>query len=247
MKSKLFVLGSGSLVPDHRRYPASYLIQTPEKRILIDIGPGILRQLSKMGLQYHELTDIFITHMHPDHILDLLTLFFASNYDPEKQSFRINIYLHHTCREFLEAAIKPWQDWLQPSEIHFRWHFLSNQGRDLYFQWEKVPHHQSSLAYSFCINQKKILFTGDTAAFDYQSDFWQSPDYLIIEAAKKDDKDGTKHLTIKQAVEIGKAIDAKQLLITHIYPKLEKSITQFLKNKQSDNVRIVSDLMEFDL
>jgi ribonuclease BN (tRNA processing enzyme) len=247
MKNELIILGSGSLVPDSRRFPASYLIKTPQRKILIDIGPGILRQLSKVGVHYYELTDIFITHIHPDHILDIFALIFAANYDPEMPQFQMTLHMHHKAEPFLASAIKPWGNWLLVSEDKFSWNLLSDGGESDYYLWEKVPHHESSLAYAFYINGKKILITGDTAMIEKFTPFWEKPDYLLIEAAKAKPEEESKHLTISQALSIGKEIQAKNILITHIYPHLEKLIEDYFRNQQLSNIQIVSDLQNIPL
>lgn len=79
------------------------------------------------------------------------------------------------------------------------------------------------------------------------SPFWEKPDYLLIEAAKERADHESQHLTISQAVNIGKAIQAKHILITHIYPHLEKINEAFIKSQQNHNIQIVRDLQTFSL
>ncbi|MCC8146363.1 MAG: MBL fold metallo-hydrolase [Bacteroidales bacterium] len=52
----------------------TFLIQTPDKNILIDTGFGkeLTQNLQSLGLEESDITDILLTHMHGDHIGGLL-------------------------------------------------------------------------------------------------------------------------------------------------------------------------------
>jgi len=49
-------------------------------RILIDIGPSVVRRLMEYGYTTNNVDMIVLTHFHPDHTVDLATFLFASNY-----------------------------------------------------------------------------------------------------------------------------------------------------------------------
>jgi ribonuclease Z len=62
--------GTGGSVPSARRGLPALLVRYGSERILIDCGEGTQRQLLRSsGLV--ELTDVFITHLHLDHLLGL--------------------------------------------------------------------------------------------------------------------------------------------------------------------------------
>lgn len=45
----------------------SFLLDTGEKKILIDCGPSTVRQLQKAGVSPLDISAIIITHCHADH------------------------------------------------------------------------------------------------------------------------------------------------------------------------------------
>lgn len=71
---KLTILGSGTCVPAvERGSPANYL-EIGGKQILIDCGPGTVRQIVESKLDYRKVDIVFVTHFHNDHTSDLVAL-----------------------------------------------------------------------------------------------------------------------------------------------------------------------------
>ena len=70
---RLTVLGRSPARPNPGEACAGYLVEGGGARILLDIGPGIVAQLL---LRHHpsELDAVVVSHMHADHMLDLVTL-----------------------------------------------------------------------------------------------------------------------------------------------------------------------------
>ena len=74
----LIILGSGTGLPISDRASPSLVLTSSRRPILFDIGPGTLRELSRVGIPFHRIAMIFVTHFHPDHTADLVHLFFAT-------------------------------------------------------------------------------------------------------------------------------------------------------------------------
>lgn len=70
---RLTVLGRSPASPNAGEACAGYLVEGGGSRVLVDIGPGIVAQL----LERHHpdaLDAVVVSHMHADHMLDLVTL-----------------------------------------------------------------------------------------------------------------------------------------------------------------------------
>ncbi|MCI0475547.1 MAG: MBL fold metallo-hydrolase, partial [Anaerolineales bacterium] len=78
----LTILGAGTGVPMPRRSPAGVLVQIGATPLLFDLGPGTLPRLDAAGVSYRDLEYVFLTHLHPDHTLDLAMLLQALNSTP---------------------------------------------------------------------------------------------------------------------------------------------------------------------
>src|SRR5713226_9361367 len=79
---ELTVLGAGTALPVKGRSPAGYLVRVGERPLLFDAGPGTLTRLAAAGASYRELEQVFVSHLHADHVLDVVTLLQASNATP---------------------------------------------------------------------------------------------------------------------------------------------------------------------
>jgi ribonuclease Z len=70
---KLTFLGTGAPRPSPERMGASILVEAGGQRVLIDCGPGIRQRIFQAG-NFDLLTgisDIFVTHLHYDHLADI--------------------------------------------------------------------------------------------------------------------------------------------------------------------------------
>ena len=63
----LCILGSGVGIPNVKRAYPGLLLKSESESILIDPGPGSLRQLLKAGFDYNDINVVILTHLHPDH------------------------------------------------------------------------------------------------------------------------------------------------------------------------------------
>ena len=89
---RLTVLGRSPARPNPGEACAGYLVEDGGARLLLDIGPGIVAQLL---LRHHpdELSGVIISHMHADHMLDLVTLRYVYPWRRLDPSERLEIIL----------------------------------------------------------------------------------------------------------------------------------------------------------
>lgn len=74
MKFSLTTLGTASALPTADRYPSAHILQVRERLFLIDCGEGAQMQMRRMGINFGRLDNIFISHLHGDHIFGLYGL-----------------------------------------------------------------------------------------------------------------------------------------------------------------------------
>src|SRR5262245_18258639 len=68
---KLQLLGTGSPNPLPERQGAAVLLSRGSEHLLFDAGRGVTTQLVRAGVAPHQLTAVFLTHHHYDHIGNL--------------------------------------------------------------------------------------------------------------------------------------------------------------------------------
>ena len=71
---KLTILGSSSALPTSERFPSAHVLNAHERLFLIDCGEGTQMQLRKNRIRFSKINNIFISHLHGDHIFGLYGL-----------------------------------------------------------------------------------------------------------------------------------------------------------------------------
>lgn len=204
------------------------ILSTDNTLFVIDPGDGILRDLNK-NLSKSEIlniSDIFISHGHHDHIgglWGLLTYLFVmkkktslnihyplgsieittilkafSDVYRNDLSYKINLKAILESTPFSRKRIK-----ISPFEVEHYDDDVSNSSP------KKVP----ALGYKFTYKGKSIVYGGDTAYCDNLVSMTNGSDLAIIEAGGESEEDLT-HMTIKQAEAIGET--AKEYFLVHI-------------------------------
>lgn len=75
---KLTILGSGSPEAYARRASSGFLLEVGEDRILFDCGGGVVDNLIRSGRLPKDITHLFFTHYHSDHMMDYARLVHAA-------------------------------------------------------------------------------------------------------------------------------------------------------------------------
>jgi ribonuclease Z len=65
--TKLTILGTASAIPDESHYNTHMAIQSIQGVILIDCPGTTILRLKQSGIDPNDLTDLIVTHFHPDH------------------------------------------------------------------------------------------------------------------------------------------------------------------------------------
>ncbi len=115
---KFCVLGSkAGGVPHIDKHPAGVAVLTPEELLLFDCGEGTQLQLLRAGLKPGSVRNIFISHLHPDHVLGLPAL--LAGYASLRRRSGLKITGPSGIREWIEATLLTLGVPL-PFELHFR-------------------------------------------------------------------------------------------------------------------------------
>ncbi len=77
---ELTVIGSGTGVPSLRRGSPCLAVKAAGRLLVLDLGAGSLRALLRYGLNFSAIDVLALTHLHPDHVGDLVPFLFATRY-----------------------------------------------------------------------------------------------------------------------------------------------------------------------
>jgi ribonuclease Z len=65
---KITLLGTGTPYPSADRFGAAILVQAGGKKLLFDCGRGAVIRLAEAGFNADEIDDVYLTHLHSDHV-----------------------------------------------------------------------------------------------------------------------------------------------------------------------------------
>lgn len=78
----IFVGCSSAFAVGPEAYHSNMVIESENEYFLVDCGGDIRRSLFESGLSYHEMTNIYISHLHGDHTFGLEWLGLSRYFDP---------------------------------------------------------------------------------------------------------------------------------------------------------------------
>ena len=193
---KLIILGSmGGPSVGRPRYQTSNVILHGGVAHVVDCGYGVSEQLVRAGVRLQDIRDIFITHHHPDHNIELGTLIYFAWYAGMQAP--LGLYgpppLKRITADYLKA-IKPdvdiWLDDIGHKPMGpVRVHEVSAAGPvtrsgDMKVTAALVNHPPvvPALAYRFDFPERSIVFSGDTTPVESVARLARGADVLVHEA-----------------------------------------------------------------
>lgn len=75
---KITCLGTGSPESHAKRASSGYLVEIGDDKILLDCGGGVVSRLIEAGHMPSDITHVFFTHLHSDHMMDYARLIHAA-------------------------------------------------------------------------------------------------------------------------------------------------------------------------
>ena len=225
----VFLLGSGGPMANEKRVAFGIAIVVDGDFFLIDVGPGTYRNAEILGLPVSNLSKIFITHFHSDHIGDLgeanimswangrqepLYIYGANGIDKVVDGFNMAYdfdkgyrLAHHG-----ENTLQPDAGNLKNKEISFQQKNALNkvfETENLKIYAFLVDHSPIEPALGFRIEYKSkiIAITGDTMKTGNLPKFCRNADILFADAISYDLLNRIKQVSLNKGQDlIGKIL-----------------------------------------
>jgi ribonuclease Z len=71
---RVTLLGTGAPPPVLDRFGPSTLVEAGKEKFIFDAGRGAMQRLHQLGIPFADITGIFLTHHHSDHVVGLVDL-----------------------------------------------------------------------------------------------------------------------------------------------------------------------------
>ena len=105
MKFALTILGVNAATPAFGRYPTSQVLQIHNHHFLLDCGEGAQMRMGDFGIPRHKIQQLFISHLHGDHVFGLPGLLFS--YDLNGRQTPLDIFAPAGLEPMIAAQLKP--------------------------------------------------------------------------------------------------------------------------------------------
>jgi ribonuclease BN (tRNA processing enzyme) len=225
----LTVLGAGTAVPSPRRSPAGYLLQVAGEPLLFDAGPGTLARLAVAGVSHQELRRVFISHLHSDHVLDLVTLLQASNATPGWTRAEPLELLG--CRGLAELVrqVTAAFDGTVPEGFPLQITELGEERREFaggggwMVETALTGHTPGSLAFRVEAAGRTMVYSGDAVESEGLARLARGADTFVCECSFPRGWRTADHVTADGAGRMAQAAGARRLILSHLYPPAQEA------------------------
>ncbi|HEX5837315.1 MAG TPA: MBL fold metallo-hydrolase [Anaerolineales bacterium] len=249
---KVIILGSSNAVPSKDHENTHLVIIGNERTILVDCVSNPVVRLEQAGVDFNDLTDIVITHFHPDHVsgvpLLLMDMWLMGRTKP------LNIYGLHYTLDRLEGLMGfyGWAEWpnffsvgffrLPESELAF----VMDSSEFKVFS--SPVHHMIptiGLRIECKVPSKILAYSCDTEPCEQTVHLADGADILIHEAAGA----VYGHSSAEQAGEIATQAEVGKLYLIH-YPTgrfANGNLVEEAAKTYRGEIILATDFMTIDL
>jgi ribonuclease Z len=217
---KIVILGSANAVPDENHANTHLLIQEGTRGILVDCPGNPIVKLRQIGLPLDGLTDIILTHFHPDHVSGVPFLLMDLWLSGRRQPISIHGLTDTLDRLEMMMNLFEWQHW--PGFFQVNFHRLPDSGsgellldEDFAITASSVKHliPTAGIRVEFKRSGKVMAYSSDTEPCQNVVDLAQQADLLIHESAGL----LKGHSSPGQAGDVARRAGVKMLYLIH-YP-----------------------------
>ena len=219
---KVTVVGCSGSLPGPGGPASCYLVEADGFRVVLDLGSGALG-----GLQQHldlaDLDAVLVSHLHPDHCIDVLALYIARTYDPARNFDRIPVHVPSGGGEHLARAYGRGERPGLSSAFDFvEWTAGTHDIGPLSVTVARVAHPVETWGMRLEHDGRTLLYSADTGPCDALVGLGKDADLALIESSFEAGRDDSAprdlHLTGSEAGTAATRAGVRRLVLTHLPP-----------------------------
>lgn len=215
---RLRIVGCSGSVPGPASTASCYLVQVDGFSLVLDLGNGSLGPLQTV-LRLSEIDAIWLSHLHPDHCLDMTALAVALRHSGVRLPAPIPVLADAAAPSRLASAMWPGQP---ASALAGLFSFTTEADTlgPLQVRTTPVNHPVRTRAIRLQHDGASLVYSGDTGACTDLIELARGADVLLCEAGWGGAAPGCAdlHLTGAQAGEHAAEAGVGRLLLTHVPP-----------------------------
>ena len=246
---KIIILGTANAVPDEDHENAHLALIGEQRRVLIDCTGSPVVRLKRAGIDLMSLTDLFLTHFHPDHVSGvpslLMSMWLLGREKP------LDIYgLSYTLDRFeTMMSLYEWEAW--PDFFPINLHRLPDTPMNMALDCDEFQIFTSPVSHLIPTiglrieathTGRTLAYSCDTEPCDAVVELANTADFLIHEATGPH----PGHSTASQAGSIAARAVVGSLYLIHYNPNDEFLESQARK-EFSGSITRAQDFMTIEI
>jgi ribonuclease BN (tRNA processing enzyme) len=221
---RLTIVGCSGSFPGPESPSSCYLVEAPYDgrtfQLVLDLGSGALGALQRYS-SVEDVDAVALSHLHPDHCLDLCGFYVFRKYHPGGSLPPIPVYGPEGTGPHIARAYGIADDAGMSAEFDFVTYPAGPFDVGPFtLEVSLVDHPAPAYAIKVSHDGHSLVYSGDTGPCDELDEFATGCDLLLAEASFVEDADNPEHvhLTGRQAAEIAAKQDVRRLVLTHFPP-----------------------------
>jgi ribonuclease BN (tRNA processing enzyme) len=237
---RLTILGKSPSWQDAGGACSGYLIEDGDTVVLLDCGNGVFSKLRRFR-DYTEVDAILISHLHPDHFLDLVPYAYALTYAPRQQPVpvarwpgtdhpaRPRLIAPKRARRTFRRVVGAWgnEDLIEKAfELEEYERGDAVEVGSLRASFHEVPHFTRTFAVDFSSSNGggRLTYGADCRPGPELIEAARDTDLLLVEATlPRPERTGDRgHMTPSEAGDHARRAGARRVVLTHISDELDE-------------------------
>lgn len=223
---RIVPVGVGSAYSAPGEAQSCYLVSAAGRSVAVDLGSGTLNRLQD-EIAPEDLDAVVITHMHPDHCVDLMALRVYMVWGPGAGRV-LTVHGPPGLRARLEdfSGSEGWERAFVFRDLEAGGGEI-DLGEGLVLRHREVPHLPPTHAVRFEHDGRSICFSADSAPDEALVELASGCDLFLCEASFGDGvvPEGLPHLSARDAGDMAARAGAGRLLLVHCSPEFDRDAT----------------------
>ena len=247
--AKITFLGTASAVPNKDHHNSHLLVASDDRVILVDCPGNPIVRLDQAGIDPLSITDLILTHFHPDHVsglpLLLMDLWLLKRKSPLTIYGLVDVL--ERCKKLM--SLYDWQEWVGMYDIKF--HAVANNdvstlvdSKTIKVWSAPVQHLIPTIGIKMKFSEGSVCYSADTAPCETVVELAKGVDVLIHEATGH----GNGHSSPAEAGIIARKAGVEKLYLIHYSPTSHpEDLIDRAKSQFPGEVILAKDLMTFTI
>jgi ribonuclease BN (tRNA processing enzyme) len=228
MSFDLTVLGGSAAWPNPGQGCSSYLLRAGAESLVLDCGADTLLELRK-HVNYAAVDAVILSHLHADHMLDLVPYRYGLVYGPARPQRPIPLWIPAGARATLDALGHAVGGYSEPGMSFWDGAFDLREYEPskhldigtFHIEFAETQHFAACYAMRVTVGERAFVYSADTGTVEPLVDFTRGAHMLLAEATEDappvEANPVRGHVSPQEAGLLAQLAGVEQLVLTHLW------------------------------